>query len=128
MAVRAPLKLLGTEQRRTQFQVLPIKITEALAKNQLQLFWFFFFKYETIFLVVCPASVLGVQHKILRHGVTSDIKQHPIWWLMYENTIWTAWKTLLKHCSTGSRWESIRKMQETEWKLQAYFENKHDRV
>lgn len=71
VAVRAPLKLLDTGRRHTQFQVLPIKMTE----DQLQLV---FFKYKTIFLGVYPAPVLGVQHKILRHGVTSDIKQHLI--------------------------------------------------
>lgn len=75
MSVRAPLKLLGTGKRHTQNQVLPIKTTEELDKNQLQLF---FFKYKTTFLGVYPASMLGVQHKVLRHGVTSDVKQHLI--------------------------------------------------
>lgn len=37
LSVRVPLKLLGTGKRHTQFQVLPIKITEELAKNQKQL-------------------------------------------------------------------------------------------
>lgn len=37
VAARAPLNFLGTGQRPTELQVLPIKMTEELAKNQLQL-------------------------------------------------------------------------------------------
>lgn len=75
VAVRAPLKLLGTGQRHIASSSANKNDRGACQEPAATVF---LFEYKTIFLGVYPASVLGVQHKILRHGVTSDIKQHLI--------------------------------------------------